>query len=119
MLKEPNQERRGGLDNQFELCLAEMKKLDPNRMVESVYRLFVTVERMDLAEVVAAKRTLDLFRSLTQVDESGTKILDTIDKALECRGTIHYANPAIPFHDKYHPIISAFGRGKCGNMSLA
>lgn len=106
------------MDGQFEAGLAEIKKQDPKRVVEAIYKLFLSIERMDFAEVIAAKRTLDLFRSLSQVDESGAQVLKKIDESLENRATIHYQDRSIPFDRKYHSIISAFGRGKCGIIDV-
>lgn len=58
------------MDNDFVRGLSQLKKADPQRTVETLFRLFASIGTMKSYEVMAAKQTLDLFEAVTLLDDS-------------------------------------------------
>ena len=100
------------MDTEFEKGLSLLKKAEPNRVVEVLFQLFCSIERMDVAEVVGAKRTLDLFLSLCRTEETALKILKAMDSALVSRARTLFKNKQVPFDEKFYALLSAFGHEK-------
>jgi len=76
------------MDDSFLRSLQQLKKADPNRAIEVIFKMFNSIGTMNVPEVAAAKQTLDLFRSLTALDETGGKAIDAMQEALIVRARI-------------------------------
>jgi flagellar biosynthesis regulator FlaF len=78
------------MDNRFIQGLQQLKKADPNRVIEILFRLFESIGTMKVHEVTAAKQTLDLFRSASNLDAASQKIVEAMDRALVVRASVIY-----------------------------
>lgn len=70
------------MTNIFVQGLEQIRKGSSELSAETMFALFRTIEDMDGANLAAAKRTLDLFRSINSVGDSENAILDKINEIM-------------------------------------
>jgi hypothetical protein len=79
-----------GMDNGFVQGLQQLKKADPHRAIEVLFRLFESIGTMKVYQVAAAEQTLDLFQATSSLDASAQKALDAMKEALIVRAASLY-----------------------------
>lgn len=103
------------MDDAFVRGLQEIKKVDPLRALEGLYLMFGAIERMGLEDLVAAKRTLDVFTQSSTLDEPTKVVAAKLNAALTTRGAViiensHYGNNDYTDYERIaHVLWSAFG----------
>lgn len=95
------------MDSAFLKGLEQIKKADSELVVETIFQLSHSIQNMQLLELTVAKKTFDLFRSLSTMGEAENKILDQINEEMVIRGALlcdyAYTQSLSTDYPKYFP----------------
>jgi hypothetical protein len=97
------------VDDDFIKGLKELKKADPNKVIEVIFSLFHSIEKMGYEKLVAAKRSIKLFRSISDIDDSGSKIITEMEEVMICRAAVIYNSAGSLNYTCGPSLFSSFG----------